>query len=490
MNFSQRISYYLQKISSLEKKAAPTLMTPAAEQIYTYLKENPDSDIVDALQSYIMLYTDNPEYLEKQPEVIQLAKELRLDLVGFGDALMAAWEELAYEEPEIEEESEIEKPTKNPTETVEISHEEVIERIINVLKEDFDLEIPEDALNFWAREPQAYEQEDWVKDLVQRSNLTVETFVNNFVESYRKFKEISPGESKKEIPEESEKETPEMADLIQAGDIIVSSGRASTTLLQRRMSIDYTKASKLCKQLEEIGLVGPFKSNGPRELLMTFEQWESWKKNPVVPEGLLEKPTEEKPTEEKPTEEKPTEEAPEEALVSEEAEILDLEEEGEESLKEEEGISKKKHLERVDFMTLEDMFNAMLQLVADTPDLDFNTPQLKSIMEDFSAAFDKYYLSERFKKKKPKKVLQEVSDWFKNIGKKPNWGAKGKEIADKLKDILNEKSHFLKKFRENGLTHLKIARIIQQFLIKQADAHYQQQINKILYRYAQSTLVQ
>jgi S-DNA-T family DNA segregation ATPase FtsK/SpoIIIE len=66
--------------------------------------------------------------------------------------------------------------------------------------------------------------------------------------------------------------------LFSAGDIVLESGRASSTLLQRRLGIGYTKASRLVDHLEKTGLLGPFKGSKPREILMTPEQWDAWKK--------------------------------------------------------------------------------------------------------------------------------------------------------------------------------------------------------------------
>ncbi|MBI3829069.1 MAG: DNA translocase FtsK 4TM domain-containing protein [Planctomycetes bacterium] len=55
-------------------------------------------------------------------------------------------------------------------------------------------------------------------------------------------------------------------------------GRASTSLLQRRMGLGYTRAAKLCDQMEQRGIVGPDRGAKGRELLITPEAWESYKK--------------------------------------------------------------------------------------------------------------------------------------------------------------------------------------------------------------------
>jgi S-DNA-T family DNA segregation ATPase FtsK/SpoIIIE len=65
--------------------------------------------------------------------------------------------------------------------------------------------------------------------------------------------------------------------LLEAGDIVMATGRASTTLLQRRLAIGYTRAARLVDLLEKAGLVGSFNKSKPREVLMSFEEWEAIK---------------------------------------------------------------------------------------------------------------------------------------------------------------------------------------------------------------------
>jgi len=55
-------------------------------------------------------------------------------------------------------------------------------------------------------------------------------------------------------------------------------GRASTSLLQRRMGLGYTRAAKLCDQMEQRGIVGPDRGAKGRELLITQESWETYKR--------------------------------------------------------------------------------------------------------------------------------------------------------------------------------------------------------------------
>jgi S-DNA-T family DNA segregation ATPase FtsK/SpoIIIE len=56
--------------------------------------------------------------------------------------------------------------------------------------------------------------------------------------------------------------------LDEAIEVVMKSGRASTTLLQRRLGIGYPRAARLMDQLEEEGIIGPATGSGPREVLV------------------------------------------------------------------------------------------------------------------------------------------------------------------------------------------------------------------------------
>jgi S-DNA-T family DNA segregation ATPase FtsK/SpoIIIE len=55
--------------------------------------------------------------------------------------------------------------------------------------------------------------------------------------------------------------------LEEAVKLVVDSGRASTSMLQRRLGIGYPRASRLMDQLEEEGVIGPADGSRPREVL-------------------------------------------------------------------------------------------------------------------------------------------------------------------------------------------------------------------------------
>lgn len=60
-----------------------------------------------------------------------------------------------------------------------------------------------------------------------------------------------------------------------AKEIIVKANKASTSMLQRRLSIGYGRAAKILDMLEEAGIIGPSNGAKPREVLISREQYES-----------------------------------------------------------------------------------------------------------------------------------------------------------------------------------------------------------------------
>ena len=50
--------------------------------------------------------------------------------------------------------------------------------------------------------------------------------------------------------------------------LMVISGQASASLIQRKMNLGYNRASKLIDQLEKAGIVGPSDGSKPRQVLV------------------------------------------------------------------------------------------------------------------------------------------------------------------------------------------------------------------------------
>jgi len=62
-----------------------------------------------------------------------------------------------------------------------------------------------------------------------------------------------------------------------AVEIILQVRRGSVSLLQRRLSIGYTRASRIVDQMAEAGILGEFKGSQAREVLMTLDDWHALK---------------------------------------------------------------------------------------------------------------------------------------------------------------------------------------------------------------------
>mgnify|MGYP002627248605 CR=1 FL=1 len=65
--------------------------------------------------------------------------------------------------------------------------------------------------------------------------------------------------------------------LPEAIDIVIDMGQASISMLQRKLKLGYSRASRLVDQMEERGYVGPFNGSKPREILITKQQWQEMK---------------------------------------------------------------------------------------------------------------------------------------------------------------------------------------------------------------------
>lgn len=62
-----------------------------------------------------------------------------------------------------------------------------------------------------------------------------------------------------------------------AVDVILETGQASVSMLQRRLKLGYARAARIVDEMEERGIVGPFMGSKPRTILVTKEQWERMK---------------------------------------------------------------------------------------------------------------------------------------------------------------------------------------------------------------------
>ncbi len=72
--------------------------------------------------------------------------------------------------------------------------------------------------------------------------------------------------------------------LEKAVEVVLENGRASTSFLQRKLSVGYSRGSKIMDQLEEKGVIGPQDGAKPREIRINMQQWIQMKAQGPVPE--------------------------------------------------------------------------------------------------------------------------------------------------------------------------------------------------------------
>jgi S-DNA-T family DNA segregation ATPase FtsK/SpoIIIE len=56
--------------------------------------------------------------------------------------------------------------------------------------------------------------------------------------------------------------------------VVLESKRGSVSLLQRRLSVGYARASRMIEQMAALGVLGEYKGSQAREVMMTIEDWE------------------------------------------------------------------------------------------------------------------------------------------------------------------------------------------------------------------------
>ena len=60
-------------------------------------------------------------------------------------------------------------------------------------------------------------------------------------------------------------------------EVILETGQASVSMLQRSLKLGYSRAARLVDQMEQKGYVGPFEGSKPRQLLITQAKWQEIK---------------------------------------------------------------------------------------------------------------------------------------------------------------------------------------------------------------------
>ena len=65
--------------------------------------------------------------------------------------------------------------------------------------------------------------------------------------------------------------------LMEAIEVVVETGQASTSFIPRRFKVGYARAGRIIDQMEERGIISGFQGSKPREVLMSKERWQELK---------------------------------------------------------------------------------------------------------------------------------------------------------------------------------------------------------------------
>ena len=74
-----------------------------------------------------------------------------------------------------------------------------------------------------------------------------------------------------------------------AVEIILETGQASVSMLQRRLKLGYSRAARLVDQMEERGIVGPFEGSKPRQVLIDRAKWQELQMANAAPEATFDR---------------------------------------------------------------------------------------------------------------------------------------------------------------------------------------------------------
>ena len=81
----------------------------------------------------------------------------------------------------------------------------------------------------------------------------------------------------KEISQEQDPDDDTDPFLMDAIDVVVETGQASTSFIQRRFKVGYARAGRIIDQMEERGVISGYQGSKPRQVLMTLEKLQELK---------------------------------------------------------------------------------------------------------------------------------------------------------------------------------------------------------------------
>lgn len=115
-----------------------------------------------------------------------------------------------------------------------------------------------------------YVSDDEVERVVEfiKQTFAVE-YDENIIAEIERSAEMAAAEEKSAAEDEEEYD----AKLDEAAEYVISAGAASTSALQRKLGLGFSRAGRIMDQLERLGVVGPTQGSKPRQVLMTRQEW-------------------------------------------------------------------------------------------------------------------------------------------------------------------------------------------------------------------------
>ena len=56
-------------------------------------------------------------------------------------------------------------------------------------------------------------------------------------------------------------------------EVVLETGQASVSMLQRRLKLGYARAARIMDEMEQKGIIGPYEGAKPRAVLISRQQW-------------------------------------------------------------------------------------------------------------------------------------------------------------------------------------------------------------------------
>ena len=101
----------------------------------------------------------------------------------------------------------------------------------------------------------------------------------------RQIEQAVQDKDKKSAPAEAASGSDDGDELLPAAvEVVLETGQASVSMLQRRLKLGYSRAARLVDQMEERGIVGPFEGSKPRQLLIDKAKWQEMQMGKAEPE--------------------------------------------------------------------------------------------------------------------------------------------------------------------------------------------------------------